>query len=133
MPGDIGRFVGRYLQVLAALTVLGMVISLFGGTVSIDVTFILLFWAGAALVRHSALARRLVILASTLVIGAALGMLLIAGRIPLDDVGVRVLGIPVAEPSVGLVALFGCMLLLTAAVPLVLLLTPQARREFRAA
>jgi len=40
MPDDTGRFVGRYLQSLAALVVLGMVVSMFRGSLRIDLAFV---------------------------------------------------------------------------------------------
>lgn len=132
MPDDIGRFVGRYLQALAALAVLGMIVSMFRGTLRIDLSFVLLFWAGSALIRHSPLARRLVIVGAAVSSGLAVGVLLMAGRVPLEGVGVSVLGAPVPEPSAALVTLLGAALLVTALVPLVLLLSDRARREFRA-
>lgn len=133
MLDDAGRFDGRYLQALAAIMVLGMVVAIFRGTVLIDLSFVLLFWAGSALIRHSPLARRFVIVGSAMTSGLAVGVLLMAGRIPLEGVGVSVLGVPVPEPSATLVALLGGVLLVTALVPLVLLLSRRAREEFGAA
>lgn len=132
MPDDTGRFVGRYLQALAALAVLGMIVAMFRGALRIDLSFILLFWAGSALIRHSPVARRLVIVGAAISSGVAIGVMLMAGRLPLEGVGVSVLGVPVPEPSAALVVLLGGALLVTALVPLALLLSGRARREFGA-
>jgi hypothetical protein len=130
MIDDIGRFVGRYLQILAGLAVIGMVASLFRGSAHIDPSFILLFWAGASLVRHSQLGRRLVIIGSALACAGALAVLVVASFSSLASVEVRILGAQVTEPTTALVAGLGTILLVLAMPPLLLLLTAQARREF---
>ena len=59
MPiNDIGKFVGRYFQVLAWLSIASMVISpIFFDSLNFDFTFILLFWVAHHLIRHNATAR----------------------------------------------------------------------------
>ena len=130
MPDDIGRFTGRYLQFLAVLAVAGMILSMFRGTATVDLSFILLFWAGAALIRHSRLGRTLVLLGAGFTCATAAIVMIVAGRGALETVDVRILGAPVADPSPVLVAALGASLLVAAAIPVALLLTTQARREF---
>ena len=71
---DTGRFVARYLQVLAWLSIGWMVASLiFYGSLRLDFSFVLLFWAAAALKRHSPTARKWVLALSGVTLAAAIG------------------------------------------------------------
>jgi hypothetical protein len=59
MPNDIGRFVARYLQVLACLSIVSMVATaIFFDALHIDFSFLLLFWAAEYLIQHNPKARR---------------------------------------------------------------------------
>ncbi len=131
MPQNIGRFVGRYLQALGVLLLGTMIIEAVGGSLRIDVTFLLFLLAGTALVLHSSLARKIVLVGSAMTIGASIVFAILARSLSSGGgISVEVFGRPIAQQSAWVVALAIGLLFLSAAVPLGLLLTSQARREF---
>ena len=131
LPFDIGRFVGRYLQVLAWISIASMVVNaLFFVRFQFDLSFVFLFWAGACLIRHGPTARKWVIAISGLHVFACFAVLLytlIAGTDGMTAaIGRRI----IENPPVGYVAGVVSCLALLAGIPFVLLLTRQARNEF---
>lgn len=131
MPQDIGRFVGRYLQALGVLSLGAMLIEAIGGSFRFDVTFLVLLLAGTALTRHSALARKIVLVGSAMTIGASIGFAILARAMTSGGgISVDLFGRPIGQQPGWVVALAIGLLFLSAVVPLVLLSTRQARREF---
>ncbi|MEO1237362.1 MAG: hypothetical protein AAFX76_11295 [Planctomycetota bacterium] len=73
---DIGKFVGRYFQSLAWLSVASMLISpIFFGRFHIDFSFVLLFWAAGHLIRHNPTARRWTVGVTGVGVGLIVSML----------------------------------------------------------
>jgi hypothetical protein len=130
LPFDIGRFVGRYLQILACVSIASMAVDLLlFDQLKIDLSFVFFFWAGAALIRHSPTARKWVIGVSGLAIFLSLVMVLYAVTVGTDAMTVTI-GRRIDNPPIGYVLGVMSFLVLIAGIPLVLLLTRQARNEF---
>jgi len=130
LPFDIGRFVGRYLQVLAWVSIASMAVDpFFFDRLHIDLSFVFFFWAGACLIRHSPTARKWVIGISGLAIFASLAMALYAVTVGTDAMTVTI-GRRIDDPPIGYVVGVVSFLVLSAGIPLALLLTRQARNEF---
>lgn len=130
MLGDVGKIVGRYLQVIAVLSVLGLLYEfMLRGRVNVGPGFIVLFCAGRRLVRHSQLARYSVLTGAVLAV--IVSLLVAVGVVPRNMIRVSFLGEGASDPSPGLVLGVTVLFMLMASVPLVLFLTPEARREFR--
>src|SRR5688572_5111444 len=67
---DTGRFVARYLQVLAWMSIASMIAyPIFFNTLHIDLSPIFLFWAASALKRRSRTARKWVLALAGLMLG----------------------------------------------------------------
>ena len=129
-PLDIGRFVGRYLQVLACLSLVSNIVdAVFFDQLNIDLSFVFLFWAGAYLIRHSTTARKWVVGVSGLAILVCLAIVVYAVAFGTEGIYVS-LWRPIENPSLGQVWGVASFLGIIAGIPFVLLLTPQARREF---
>lgn len=127
---DIGKFVGRYFQVLAWFSIAWMVISpIFFDRVHVDFSFVLLFWAAGHLIRHNPTARKWTVGLtgfSVAVLVLMLGYAVISGT---DGMTVT-FGAPVEDPPLWMVAAIAGVLLALIAIPFCLLLTPKARQEF---
>ena len=129
---DVGKFVGRYFQVLAWLSIASMIVwPIFFDNLHIDLSFILFFWAASHLIRHHSTARKWTVgitgfTAAT--IALTLGYAAIAGT---DGMTVS-FGTRIEDPPFWMVAAVAGVLLILIAIPLGLLLTPQARQEFKA-
>ncbi|WP_339911199.1 hypothetical protein [Symmachiella dynata] len=132
MPiNDIGKFVGRYFQVLAWLSIASMVISpIFFDSLNFDFTFILLFWVAHHLIRHNATARNWTIGITGFYVALIILMLLYACLAGTESMRVTFGRRIIENPSFGQVATVAIALILLVGVPLGLLLTPKARREF---
>ena len=127
---DVGRFVGRYFQVLAWVSITWMVVSLiFFDRLHIDFSFILLFWAASHLTRHNPTARKWTIGLTGFCVGLMALLLLYAAIAGTDGMTVT-LGRRIENPSFLHVAVVGAISLALLGIPLGLLLTPKARREF---
>src|SRR3954463_15422736 len=73
---DTGRFVARYLQVLAWLSIASMIAGpIFFDSVHIDLSPIFLFWAASALKRRSRTARKWVLALAGITLGLLVLML----------------------------------------------------------
>ena len=131
---DSGRFVARYFQVLAWLLIAWMIAApIFFDMLSIDVSFIFLFWAAARLKHHSPAARKWVLGVSGLILLFAIVMLLKEVLFGTDGTTVTIAGRRHDNPPLWLVALVAAPIVLLAAVPFCVLLTSRARRQFSAA
>ena len=128
---DSGRFVARYFQVLAWLLIAWMIAApIFFDMLSIDVTFIFLFWAAARLKHHSPAARKWVLGISGLALLFATVMLLKDVFLGTDGTTVIVAGRRHENPPLWLSLAFSVPAMLLAAVPFCVLITPHARRQF---
>lgn len=128
---DVGKFVGRYCQVVAWV-LLGWIIysAIFYDTFNLDLTFILMFMVARPLMRHSKRARKWTLVLCGLWIVMILGVL--AGTLAAGTEGTEVTygNMSKQEPSELEIVVVSLILLAVFAVPMVLLLTPQAKREF---
>lgn len=130
LPFDIGRFVGRYLQILACVSLVSMAVDLlFFDRLKIDLSFVFFFWAGASLIRHSPTARKWVIGISGLAVFVSLAMVVCAVTVGTDAMTVTI-GRRIDNPPIGYVLGVMSFFFLVAGIPLVLLLTRQAGNEF---
>ncbi|TWU12384.1 hypothetical protein CA54_12080 [Symmachiella macrocystis] len=138
MPfNDIGKFVGRYFQVLAWLSIISMIVSLiffdyfvFEFDLRFTFIFILLFWAAHHLIRHNATARNWTIGITGFYVALIILTLLFASLVGTEGMSVTLDGRIIENPSIGQVATVAMPVLLLVGMPLGLLLTPKARREF---
>lgn len=132
MPfNDIGKFVGRYFQVLAWHLIVSMIISpIFFDSLNFDFTFILLFWVAHHLIRHNATARNWTIGITGFNAAVIALVLLYASLAGTKSMTVNLGGRIIENPSIGQVATVAIPLILLVGLPLGLLLTPKARREF---
>src|SRR4051812_14341140 len=122
---DTGRFVARYLQVLAWLSVVSMLVSLLRGSLHINLSPVFLFWAAAGLKKHSPRARLWVIWLDVLMlVGAAALFLWIA----VDGTAGTHLSLgPIRRdnPPLWLCALALVPFLIICAIPLVVLMSDR--------
>lgn len=133
MPSDIGVFVGRYLKALGWLSIAGTILrAILFEALFIDLSFILYFWAGNHLIKHNPTARKWVIGMAGLVMVVLLGLTMHAAVAGTHGITLTV-GRKTREPSLFEVELIGAILFALAGIPFVLLLTPQAGREFASA
>jgi hypothetical protein len=129
---DIGKFVGRYFQVLGCLSIASIIIgAILGNGLQLDLSFILFFWAGAYLIKHHPAARNWTIGLCGLVLIAALVLLLVALIAGAEHMYVTFFGTRIENPPLWVVAIVSSALLAIIGFPFALLLTPQARREFQ--
>lgn len=130
LPFDVGKFVGRYLQVLACFSIASMAASvLFFQTLVIDVSFIFFLWAGAYLMKHHPTARKWVIGVSALCVILSVAVIFDALVLGTDSVLV-IIGRAVDDPALLHVVGIAACFILIASTPLILLLTRQAKNEF---
>ena len=127
---DVGLVVGRYMQVLAALSLASVILAPIFGHFYFDFSFILLFWAGAALVKRSRTARTILI--------PLFGLICVMGTLVIIFVLFRGTGgvtfnlgpMVLSNPPLGL-AVSGLLLIITlAGFPLYMLLTKEAVSQF---
>ena len=129
---DVGRFVGRYLQVLACLDIaLTIVVMILAGSLVVDLSVILMFWAGAHLIKHSPTARKWTLGVTGFVLVTLLVLTVYVVIVGTDGMVVTV-GKRIDDPPLGLVFAIAGVLMTVVGLPFVLLLTPQAKREFSA-
>ena len=128
---DVGLVVGRYLQVLATLSLASLILAPIFGHFYFDFSFILLFWAGAALVKRSQTARSILM--------PLFGMICMMGAMMIIFVLIRGTGgvtlnlgpKVVSNLPLGL-AVSGLLLIMTlAGFPLYMLLTKEAVSQFK--
>jgi hypothetical protein len=130
MFSDIGRFVGRYFQVLGLLSIASIFIDLiFFDYFHLDLSFIFMFWGAAHLIQHNPTARKWTIgICASILVGLTI-MLSYAWLAGTQNMTIT-LGFRIEHPHFWQVALVGGTLAVLMAPPLFLLLTPQARQEF---
>ena len=128
---DVGLIVGRYLQVLAAFSLASLILAPIFGHFYFDFSFILLFWAGAALVKRSQTARTILMpLFGMICLMGALMIILVLIR-GTDGVTLNFGPMVVSNPPLGL-AVCGLLLIMTlAGFPLHMLLTKEAVSQFK--
>ena len=128
---DTGRFVARYLEVLAWLSIATMIASLiFSDAARIDFTPLLLFWAASALKRRSRTARMWVLAFAGLTLCGLLVLVVWAIFRGTDGMTISLGGRRFKDPAgwqfAGLIALNTAIV----GVPLAVLLSERARRQF---
>jgi hypothetical protein len=132
MPNDIGKFVGRYLQAVACLSIASMVVSaVFFDSLNVDFSVIFQFWAATYLIRHHPAARTWTIGVCTLVLLSLVALSVYAAIAGTDQITLWVGGAKIEHPAVLSVAALSGIMAVMVGLPLALLLTPQARRELR--
>ena len=95
----------------------------------IDFSFILLFWAASHLIRHNHTARKWTVGIAGFIVAAIALMLVYAAIAGTEGMTVS-FGTRIEDPPLWMVAGIAGLLLVLIAIPLCLLLTPKARREF---
>ncbi len=127
---NVGLLVGRYLQTLAALSLASMIVSTLLGRFYFDVSFILLFWAGAALVKRNPVVRVLLLplFGMTCLVGLFMTVhVLIRGTTGVTlDVG----PFRLENPPVGTAVCASLAIAVVSAFPLYALLTKEAVSQF---
>jgi hypothetical protein len=130
MFNDIGKLVARYLQAFAWMSVAWMIISpIFFDSFHLDLSVIFLFWAAAYLMQHDPTARKWTIGVCAFALALVVGMFIYAAVAGTEGMTVTI-GRRIDNPSLGQVAVVSLIFAALAGLPLVLLLTPKARREF---
>ena len=130
---DTGRFVARYLQVLACLMVARMVGEpTFFDRLEIDLTFILLLWAASGLKRRSRTARGWVLAISGLFLSLSLYLhVFMILSIPAGR-STSFFGGMIKDPPRWVALLIQLGVIAVYAVPFGVLLSPRAQRQFGA-
>lgn len=132
MPHDIGKFVGRYLQALACLSIASMFVSVvFLDSLNVDFSVILVFWAATYLIRHQPAARNWTIAFCCLILISLVVLAAYAAIAGTDRITIRMGGAKFEQPSMLTISILSGITALMVGLPLALLLTPQARREFQ--
>jgi hypothetical protein len=129
---DLGRFVARYLQVLAWLSIGWMIVEpIFFDSLDIDLSPIFLFWAASVLKRRSQTARQWVLaLAGLLLSFIVLGLLwaVIGGT---DGMTMSYGPRRIENPALWQVAAVAVPFAVVVGVPFAVLMSERARRQFR--
>lgn len=127
---DVGRFVGRYFQVLAVLSVAHIMIqAAFFDTIRIDFSFLLLLWAAGPLMRHQPVARKWVLGVLGFILCLMVGILVVVVWDGMEGVAMNARG-ESDDPGVGRFALVFTAAFVAVGLPFALLVTPKAQREF---
>jgi hypothetical protein len=130
---DTGRFVARYLQVLAWLSIASMIATpIIFKSLYIDLSFIFLFWAAGPLKRHSVKARMWVLTISGLYLAFCAVFLLKVAFFGTAGLTIRFAGRNIQTPPLWLVLLVAVPICAVVSVPLFVLLSARARRQFGA-
>lgn len=128
---DTGRFVGRYFQVLGWCSIALSVLSpLLQGGVHIDLTCILYFVLGHYLIRHHHVARILTLVLTGLLLATVFGLVCYGTLVTTAGMAIEFGPVEIGDPTVGQLLMVAAVMLVLIGGPFVLLLTPQARREF---
>jgi membrane associated rhomboid family serine protease len=128
---DIGKFVGRYFQGLACVSIASMLSEpIFFDAMHIDFSFLFLLLAAEYLIKHHPTARKWTIGACGFILVSLAGMFIYAATAGTQRMFVLV-GKRIEHPSLLQVAAVTSLLGLVFGLPLILLLTPQARKEFQ--
>ena len=127
---DVGLVVGRYLQVLATLSLASVILAPIFGHFYFDFSFILLFWAGAALVKRNSTARMILMPLFGLICLMGTFMIAIVLFRGTNGMTLNFGPLVVSSPPVGL-AICGLLLIITlAGFPFYMLLTKEAVSQF---
>lgn len=132
MPRDIGKFVGRYFQSLAIVSIALMVLSaILLRFAYLDLTPIFLFWMAAYLIQHSSTARKWAIGVCALYVVTAAAVCMYGAFAGTGRIALMVGRDNILHPSMLAVVALSSITALIFGIPLALLLTPQGRREFQ--
>jgi len=130
---DAGKLAARYLKFLACMSIVAMLIGLFFfNKLNFDVSPLLLFWTAKHLANHSRTARKWVIgicYFNLFAIASMLALTLCYGTGEDSPIEFRS-GIDV--PDLWQIAVFSIILSVLVAIPIWILRTPEAKREFAA-
>lgn len=128
---DNGRFVGNYLRLLGFATLISMLITtLYINFISINLSFILLIWAGSELTRHNPTARTWVIRFSFLSIIAIIATCAYIGYIDKKEVSMDLFGVYLPALPVWLFYVTMAGLAVLCFIPAFYLLKPGTGLEF---
>jgi hypothetical protein len=130
---DTGRFAAIYLRALGALDIVSMIVgwAFFDGCY-LDLSFLFMFWAANALEQHSAVARRWVLGIGGLTLAISLFGLAYAAIHGTSGMTIRLGLKQIKDPPLWQVIGGGVAGISVEAVPLLVLLSPRARRQFNA-
>ncbi len=91
---DAGKLVGNYLRILGFASLICMLVTmLYNNIVTINLSFILLIWAGSELTRHNATARTWIIRFSFLAIVLTIGTCVYIGLMSKENVTLVLFGV----------------------------------------
>jgi hypothetical protein len=130
---DSGLIAGRFLQILAGISVASMLLGLLLGNVYFDCSFLFLFWAGAALIKRSRVARAITIFVSAGICLVGVAMTAFVSLRGTNGVIISVGPWQESDPTIGMTIVTLLLMITLAATPLYLLLTPTANQQFAAA
>ena len=121
----------RYLQALGWLSLASMVLEpIFSKSLSVNPSFIFMFWAGAYLIKHHPTARKWTIGVCALILASGVAFFLYAALAGTDRMWVTFVR-RIEHPSLWEIAAVLCVVFVVAGLPLALLLTAKAKREFQ--
>jgi hypothetical protein len=128
---DTGRFVARYLQVLASLSIASMIAGpIFFDSMHIDLSPIFLFWAASALKRRSRTARKWVLALAGLTLGVLVLMFVWAVVAGTNGMTVYFGTGRIENPALWQVAVVAVPVAVVVGVPSAVLVSERARRQF---
>jgi hypothetical protein len=131
---DTGRFVARYLQGLAWLSIASMIAGpIFFDSLHIDLSPILLCWAASALKRRSQTARKWVLALAGLTLVLLVIMLLWAAVAGTDGMTVSFGAGRIEDPALWQVAAVAVPIAVAVGVPFAVLMSERAGRQFTGA
>lgn len=129
---DAGFLTACYLRIIGGLWILALLVELLNfGRFNLDLTPALLFWAAYNLSRHGNRTRKLIISLCILSLAVDLILLVVAVAVGTDQMEISFPGTTIRNPAVWQAALSALMIAVAVGVPLWLLLSPEARREFK--
>ncbi len=132
MVKDVGKIVGRYFQVMGVVSLLTIAIQfLLSHSLRVDFTFLLMFWAGHHLVRHNPTARNWTIGVCGFVMIVLLGLYGYVLYHGTGQMSVQFFWKHYENPSLRTFTVVTVFIEVLLGFPVAMLLTPQARREFR--
>lgn len=128
---DNGRFVARYLQVLAWISIASMLAApIFFDSFYLDLTFVFLFWGASALKRHSSRGRKWVLWISGLYMAIGVIGLLYAAVFGTVGMSISIGHRHIEHPAFWQLLIVAAPLLAIPAVPFLVLRTATARQQF---
>lgn len=128
---DTGRFVARYLQVLAWVSIASMIAGpIFFDSLHVDLSPIFLFWAASALKRRSRTARKWVLALAGLTLGVLVLMLVWAVIAGTDGMTISFGAGRIDDPALWQVAVVAVPIAAVVGAPFAVLMSERARRQF---